>query len=372
MLGKFKFKDWDPIKKDNIMVSGYVLQAIGIYQSNTHDNRYCKKDSLEFEITDNIKYKYDLPTIAEAVFRNMDENPYTLYPCEPNWIYTLCNLVGISGMVATDRLLGTNHGDKLRKRFESALEKEFSFPDGSIVPICSELTGFTIPGLAGALSDGINAILCAAYLPHIAHRNWAFTKKENITYDTNGRLSCINLTGADKLDPGNYRPGEGSIRAIFAAAAAEFGDEKLRVDLLKQLDEEYHPVFTTASGAMKNKGLSTIGQGTTLRARLGRFQDWCKMIQKGPPEHVFRGPLLDSVPFPEVLVAKAYSKDGESVDLVLYNGKAAGTFTLGFERLKPKSTYRLGKFTATADKEGRASFQADINGRTVLKLEIDV
>jgi hypothetical protein len=372
MLGKFKFSDWDPIKKDNIMVSGYVLQAIGIYQSNTHDDRYTKKDSLEFEVTDTAKYKYDLPSIAEAVFRNMDENPYTLYPCEPNWIYTLCNLVGISGIVATDRLLGTQYGNRLKKRFESALEKEFSFPDGSIVPICSELTGFTIPGLAGALSDGINAILCAAYLPHIAHRNWAFTKKENITYDKNGRLNCINLTGADKLDPGNYKPGEGSIRAIFAAAAAEFGDEKLRTDLLKQLDTEYHPVFTTPSGSLKNKGLSTIEQGTALRARLGRFQDWCKMIQKGPPEHIFQGPILDSVPFPEVLVAKAYSKDGESVDLVLYNGKSAGTFTLGFTKLKAGRKYKLGKQSATADSSGCASFQTQVNGRTALKLELDM
>lgn len=125
-------------------------------------------------------------------------------------------------------------------------------------------TGFTIPGLAGALSDGINSILCAAYLPHIAHRNWAFTKKENIRYNQKGRLECINLIGADKIDPGNYKPGEGSIRAIFAAAAAEFGDERLRLDLLKQLDEEYHPVFTTRTGALKNKGLSTTEQGTAL------------------------------------------------------------------------------------------------------------
>jgi hypothetical protein len=121
------------------MVSGYILQAIGIYQTNTHDDRYTKKDSLEFEITDTVKYKYDLPTIAEAVFRNMDENPYCLYPCEPNWIYTLCNLVGISGIVATDRLFGNNYGERLKRRFESALEKEFSCTDGSILPICSEL-----------------------------------------------------------------------------------------------------------------------------------------------------------------------------------------------------------------------------------------
>jgi hypothetical protein len=48
------------------MVTGYVLQAIGIYQGNTGDNRYCEKDSLVFEITDKLKYKYDLSSVADA------------------------------------------------------------------------------------------------------------------------------------------------------------------------------------------------------------------------------------------------------------------------------------------------------------------
>jgi len=48
------------------MVTGYILQAIGIYQGNTGDDRYCKKDSLEFVITENIKFKYNLGSIADA------------------------------------------------------------------------------------------------------------------------------------------------------------------------------------------------------------------------------------------------------------------------------------------------------------------
>lgn len=369
MLGKFKFSDWDPIYEDNIMVSGYVLQSAGTYQSNTRDDRYSKKDSLVFEVTDTKKYKYDLPSIAAAVFRNMDTNNYTLYPCEPNWIYTICNLVGISGITVSDRVLNNKYGARLRERFESSLEKEFSFPDGSIIPICSELTGYTIPGLAGALSDAGNAVLCSAYLPHIARRNWAMAKQENLRYNKQGKLEVINLIGANRLDPGNYKTGEGSIRATYAASAAEFGDNRLRVDLLKQLDEEYYPVFTTKTGALKNKGLSTICQGAALRARMGRFQDWCKMIQKGPPEHIFEGPILDSVAFPDVLVAKAYSQEGESMDLVLYNGKAAGTFPIGFTRLKPGRKYKLVGEEKTASREGSAEWNVAIDGRTAMKLE---
>lgn len=96
LWGKFNATNWDPIVKDNIMVSGYVLQALGIYQSNTGDDRYCKKGSLEFEVDKTHKYKYDFGRIADMVKRNWDEAAYCLYPCEPNWIYTMCKYVLIS------------------------------------------------------------------------------------------------------------------------------------------------------------------------------------------------------------------------------------------------------------------------------------
>lgn len=147
LWGKFNFTNWDPIYKDDIMVSGYVLQAVGLYQSNTGDSRYSKPGSLVFEVDKSHKYPYDFASIAEAVHRNWEEGPYCLYSCEPNWIYTLCNLVGISGAVLADRLLGTDRATRLKSRFEAALEEEFSTQDGSILPIRSELTGFTVCGL---------------------------------------------------------------------------------------------------------------------------------------------------------------------------------------------------------------------------------
>lgn len=90
LWGKFNAHNWDPIIKDDIMVSGYVLQAVGIYQSNTGDDRYTKSGSLEFEIDQKHKFKYDFRKIADAVNRNWNEAAYCLFPCEPNWIYTLC------------------------------------------------------------------------------------------------------------------------------------------------------------------------------------------------------------------------------------------------------------------------------------------
>lgn len=72
------------------MVSGYILQAVGIYQSNTGDARYNEPGSMVFEVDNKHKYEYDFPKLASTVKRNWDENEYCLYPCEPSWTYTPC------------------------------------------------------------------------------------------------------------------------------------------------------------------------------------------------------------------------------------------------------------------------------------------
>lgn len=93
------------------------------------------------------------------------------------------------------------------------------------------------------------------------------------------------------------------------------------------------------------------------------------MITTGPSETVKKGPVLCQVSFPEVLVAKAYSHDGHGMELVLYPGKQSGKFALGFERLQSGQTYRLGEQTAVVSKDGKASFEVMIDGRTAVQLE---
>ena len=168
----------------------------------------------------------------------------------------------------------------------------------------------------------------------------------------------VGLIGADNLDPGNYKAGPGPIRALFAAAAAEFGDEAIRKEMLRQLDTVYHPVFATKTGALKNKGLSTLESGTALRGRIAGFQDWVDMVVNGPPENVKKSPILTGIQFPEVLVAKASSQDGEGMDLVLYPGKEAGVFQLRFERLHVGRRYDLSGTSAVAARLGKLCFKS--------------
>ena len=89
LTGKFT-NDYDPINYDNIMVTGYLAVAIGLYSSATGDRRYEKDGALEFVITDDHKFKRSFGDLADAMYKNMAANDYCLYPCEPNWTYSLC------------------------------------------------------------------------------------------------------------------------------------------------------------------------------------------------------------------------------------------------------------------------------------------
>ncbi|EWG52157.1 hypothetical protein FVEG_10965 [Fusarium verticillioides 7600] len=370
IFGRFTLSDWDPIKKDNIMVTGYLSSAIGLYEQASGDRRYHKKNALEFVIDDGKHYKTNFEGLADALHENMTDNPYCLYPCEPNWTYSLCNLTGMAGLVISDRILGRDCGEKLRNRFERSLEEEFTECDGRILPIRSEFTGLTLPGLCGTLTDCINAMLLTAYLPHLAHRNWAMIRKEFIKYDSKGELVVRDLKGADKMDPGNYRAGEGPLRAFIAATAAEFGDEKIRKEALEQLDNVYFPVEATKTGSLRNKGLSATTQVIALMARLVKQRDLANATLHGPSKEALSGPILEEAPFPEVLVAKAYSEDGKKLDLVVYNGKEAGVFKLGLERLIPGKQYSVSTGgSVTANGAGKAYIDAKINGRTQIILQ---
>lgn len=230
-----------------------------------------------------------------------------------------------------------------------------------------------IPNFCGVLTDCINAMLLTAYLPHIAHRNWAMIRKENIAYNEKGELEVLNLKGADLMDPCNYRFGGGAVRVFLAGAAGEFGDDKVRKEALDQLDTRFYPVEKTPTGSVRNVGLSASLQAITLMARLIRHRDLANATLNGPAENALQGPLLEECPFPEVLVAKAYSEDAKQLDLVLYNGKEPGVFKLGFERLVPGQQYSLSTGgSVTADDGGKAVMEVKVDGRTQILLRPSV
>jgi hypothetical protein len=50
----------------------------------------------------------------------------------------------MASLVVSDRILGQQRSQKLKSRFERALEEEFTEPDGRILAVRNETTGLTV------------------------------------------------------------------------------------------------------------------------------------------------------------------------------------------------------------------------------------
>ncbi|EXK34567.1 hypothetical protein FOMG_09956 [Fusarium oxysporum f. sp. melonis 26406] len=149
-----------------------------------------------------------------------------------------------------------------------------------------------------------------------------------------------------------------------------FGYEKIRKEALEQLDNVYFPVEATKTGFIRNKGLSATTQVDSLMARLVKQRYLANATLHGYSKEALSGSILEEAPFPEVLVTKAYSADRKTLDLVVYNGKEAGVFKLGFESLIPGQQYSVSTGgSVAANGAGKAFIDAEINRRTQIILQ---
>ncbi|KAI9743694.1 MAG: hypothetical protein M1818_003010 [Claussenomyces sp. TS43310] len=366
LWGKFTTHT-DPVKEDNIMVTGFLLLCIMLYTANTGDTRYTEKGSLNFQISDGDEHPYDLHSMDESLVRQWKASEYCLFPCEPNWIYTPCNFQGITGQVIYDRFFGKELASQFKDKFEVALNRDFTEPDGSILPIRSELTGFTIPGLCGALTDAFNAVLCRGYLNHIARRMWAIFRQESVRIDEKtGEVTFVGLVGADQIDTGSYKPSEYNIYSIVSIVAGEYGDEQVRTAVLNTLRKQVGlETMETGATRLTSAQASLAMTLCMVRGSILRREDWRNLITKGPSKTTLAGPILDKVPYPGVLVAKARSHTSEDLDLVLYPSAAEGTFSLGIKALVPGRQYSIsGQKTEVADSDGKLTVDVPVKGRT--------
>jgi hypothetical protein len=188
----------------------------------------------------------------------------------------------MTGQVLYDRVYSTGHLKGVIEKFERSLDENFTEPDGSILPIRSALTGFTIPGLCGALTDCFNALLCRGYLDHVARRMWSIFRHECVRLDPKtGDLRFEGLVGADQMDPGTYKHSEYNIYAIMSIVAGEFGDEKLRNAALDALKKNVG-LETTETGAHRlTAAKASLNMNSCMvRGAILRCEDWKNLVSK--------------------------------------------------------------------------------------------
>ena len=344
----------DPMVRDNVMLSGFMGTSIGLFEIASGDKRFNAPGSISFKWKNGKSYDYNYATICDAIVRNYGRYDLAWMPCEPNWVYSMCNLLGHTALKAHDLSHGTQYFNSLRDRFEASMEDEFLLPDGRLRVCTSSRFGFSVPSLDSMLGETSGIRTLVGLSPDKAERLWQVIRRDFIRLDPEGKINPKLLEfGWDKRHPMDYTP----LPDLFPLgsmlfAAVEMGDTEVIEATTRYVDAKY------------GEGIA----GGMVMARKGQWRD---MLHAGRPAAWDEGPILADAPFPDVLVARA-AATGEALDLVIYPGPGGSKPTvLRLARLRPGARYTVdtdGGEEHVAAQDGTLSFTVNPQGRTPIHI----
>ena len=363
--GHLNLTNFDPANRDNIMLTGWLGLHVNLYMIASGDRRYAEPGALTFRLNDRTAYPHDTHSLARSVAENFERAKFCLYPCEPNWIYPICNHYGMTSLVSHDTLFGTQLAAGHLDHWLHRLDNEFTDAKGSIIGLRSELTGWVPPFPSGELSY---ANFTNTFAPDRAWRLWSIarTELEGLVRNVDGQ-DVLQFPG-DGFDFGNYRRGHVASYGSALSCAREFGDEQFATAIERGLDRT-GGVDVSAQGRRYTNG-SNLANAVTLQGQILRRDDYRRLVTEGPAESTRRGPVLTDASYPDVLVARAFS-NGDDLELTLYPGKAAGPQTIKIERLSRDRRYTVSGATTdtlVADASGAANVIVNLNGRTPIRI----
>lgn len=359
--------DRDPVdNRENIMLTGFHGLMVGMYET-LNDDRYSQPGALRFRWNDAVDYAHDYGSLAASVHRNVQGSAYGLFPCEPNWIYTVCNTFGMSTLLSHDRLHGTGYFPEVEDGLRESYETEFLRPDGRIIGVRSSHLGLSWNLWAGPSIQITTSYWMHAALPDIAQRTWWLLREHDLR--RSGSAVTTRPTVSARLDPGNYQLGTDTYsQVVTLMAARELGDDDLAAEVQRGLDE--HQEVAESNGARRYANASGLANLYANLGRFGRHSGLRDLVSFGAPESWRRGPVLAEAAYPDVQVAKAVT-DGAALDLVLRPGAGPVRTALRIERLAPGGTYAVTgalQSTVVAAGDGSAIIEVDLAGRHVVRL----
>jgi hypothetical protein len=353
LWGNFKYEK-NPVATDNIMLSGFLGVSLGLFETASGTSPFAAPGALTYRWDEKAAFPYSHETLLHEVVKNYKRYDLGWFPCEPKWIYSMCNLVGHTGLALHDARHGTNLVAQIGDRFEKTMEEEMMMADGRIKVCTSSPFGFQVPSLSGLFGETWGMRFLTPHAPEQAERLWQVLRHEFIGVKPDGHLDFKLLPlGWDTRKPANFSSAQWpDIYPLMMTlwSALEMGDEEIIAATRLTMDERY-------------------GAG------MADSQTWTKrntvrdMVNKGLPEAWRNGPLLAEAVYPEVIVTRAVS-DGSALNLVLRAGADPCRTRLGFSRLVPGRNYRLVQTgqTIVAAPDGTASLDFDLAARSELDL----
>ena len=281
--------DTDPIPRDNIMFSGFLATQLALVNHATGRPDFDLPGSLQFLHPRMPAYIYDLPQVTAVLLRNLQRARFGLLPCEPNWIYPLCNLITATGLRAAD----PKGWHQVAPRFRTNLTSGFTDRQGRLIPFRSSLTGFAAPPVGGVVTQAFPCLFLNATFPELAARHWDQVHRQ-LAEDASLRRHIW------PIDTGNYGLSRASNYAATAAAAAAMGDGPTAQHLLAALDHD----CPLRDGHRKDASLWAHAVELLARSLAqGSFRDLAHHRAQQTPH-------LAKAPYPEILVTAARFENG--------------------------------------------------------------
>lgn len=344
--------DKNPVHIDNIMLTGFLGVSLGMFETTSGTSPFAAPGALTFRWDEKTAFPYSHSSMLEEVVKNYNRYDIGWFPCEPRWVYSMCNLVGRTALELHDARHGTNYVAQMKPRFEKTMEEEMMMADGRIKVCTSTPFGFQVPSLSGLFGETWGIRFLTPHAPEQAERLWQVMKKEFISVKPDGSLDFKLLPlGWDTRKPADFSKWpELNPLIVTLWAALEMGDDEIIDATSKAIDSGY-------------------GEGVAASMTWSRRNTIRDIVNKGLPDAWAKGPILAEANYPEVIVGRAVT-DGAALSLVLHPGDGDCEATLGISRLVPGRSYRVlqndDRFIANS--EGRHAITANLSGRTELDI----
>lgn len=360
----------DPVRKDNIMFSGYLELMVGTYAVLNSDRRYDAPGALTFTWDDDRRFVYDHAGLSDVIEYNFRTSRLGLFACEPTFVFPICNTIGLLGLAYRDVLDDGQRAARLLPRFARSLDEEFTAADGDLHVALCDRYGFRAVPFRGTDLTGQHGFYLRPLLPGVSERIWGVCRREL----AETRAFAQDRARGRSTYLGDWGSKKASLAILFMSLASqsrEFGEDDVHREVIDTAREVLG--WRVENGVGCYERISRVGNAQLALAQLNRCDGWLQMLRFPRPHAWDHGPRLADVAYPDVLVAKAVAHD-DRLDLVLYPGNGPGRRHLHLDRLLPGVRYRTPgaiEDSVTADATGRATITADIEKRLELVITAD-
>jgi hypothetical protein len=351
----------DPTARENIMFTGFVALQMALFAASTGRADFSQAGRFTLVHPNGERYEHDASSLVAGMQGQFKLSSFYLIACEPNWIYPLCNFIGVSAIMAVDTQTDARCWAIHARKFRHHLETEFLDGFGRFIPCRSARTGLPFPTIGGAMPLAMPCFFLNTIAPDLARRQWLLLRRA--LFDGAGTFKRRALW---PVDTGNYAFSRASAYAATALAAVELGDELVFQECMRGLEDECPSVLK--DGVIHRRKSSVWAHGVELMARAGARDAFQGIITVPRSKSSAR---LEGLAYPDVLVASAHA-EGDGLHAVLYPGTHDGEYAVGLAGLRPGARYRVvGALSdqLVADGQGNAHLRVMLVGRTEVLVE---